>query len=253
MGKQPKWVLGAVGAIAVAGVTAAAVITAGGDAAEAAPPPDGQVQLAQVADEAEPDALQAAPAAAAKARTVSLILEYTVTKTCTVHPNYPKDGVIGNDIDWQIAPTDIVAWRYNVNSTWSVISDKKYRNTKHPWWGFVHRDCLGTSVGGEHFPTPDSHYPAGEPVPQRILEGRSGVEADHYRTVDFRVAEATVTDDHRAVKTMGTLRDAANRFVIGNVFGGWHVHSTGRHDHGWTKVYVPNAKRWGWVQDIHLS
>ncbi|TDP89975.1 hypothetical protein [Labedaea rhizosphaerae] len=258
MGKQPKWALAAVGVVAVAGITAAVVIATGGDQAEAqaAPPAVSGVQLAQAPDEAEPDALQANATdvtAAAKSRSVSLILEYKVTKTCTVHPNYPKDGVIGNDIDWQIAPTDIVAWRYNVNSTWSMISDKKYRNSKHPWWGFVHRDCLGTSVGGEHFPTPTSHYPAGEPVPQRILEGRSAVEADHYRTVVFRVAEGHVTNDHRAVKTMGTLRDAANRFVIGNVFGGWHVHSTDQHDHGWTKVYVPNAKRWGWVQDIHLA
>ena len=242
MGKQPKWALAVVGAVAVAGITTAAVVATGGDQAQAAP--------AAAAAQAQPDTLKAS---AAGSRSISLILEYKVTKTCTVHPNYPKDGVIGNDLGWQIAPTDIVAWRYNVNSTWSMISDKKYRNTKHPWWGFVHRDCLGTSVGGEHFPTPTSHYPAGEPVPQRILQGRSAVEADHYRTVVFRVPEGHVTNDHRAVKTMGTLRDAANRFVIGNVFGGWHVHSTNQHDHGWTKVYVPNAKRWGWVQDIHLA
>jgi len=31
-----------------------------------------------------------------------------------------------------------------------------------------------------------------------------------------------------------------------------HVRLTDRHDGPWTKVYVPNAKRWGWVENIHL-
>ncbi len=189
---------------------------------------------------------------AAVKRTVALILDYRVAATCPVHPNYPKDGVIGNDLGWTITTSDIVAWRYNVNDTWSMISDKKYRNTDHPWWGFVRRDCIGGSVGGEHFPTPTSSYPAGRPAPSRLLQGRSGVEADHYRLVDFRVTPGHVVNDHKRIDTKGTLRDAANRFVIGNVFPGWHVHQTNEHNQGWTKVYVPNAKRWGWVQDIHF-
>ena len=189
---------------------------------------------------------------AAVKRDVALILDYRVAATCAVHPNYPKDGVIGNDIGWTISTSDIVGWRYNVNETWSMISGKKYRNTNHPWWGFVRHSCIGTSVGGEHFPTPASSYPAGRPTPSRLLEGRSAVEADHYRVVDFRVAPGQVVNDHKRIDTMGTLRDAANRFVIGNVFPDWHVHQTDEHNQGWTKVYVPNAKRWGWVQDIHF-
>lgn len=194
-----------------------------------------------------------APAAAAAGRNVALILDYRVVKNCAVHPNQPKDGVIGNDIDWTIGPSDIVAWRYNVNDTWAMISDKKYRGSgTHPWWGFVRRECIGTSIGGEPFPTPTSSYPAGRPIPSRLLEGRSAVEADHYRTVDFRPAPARVIDDHKRIDSKGTLRDYPNRFVIGNVFAGWHVHQTDRHSNGWTLVYVPNAKRWGWVQDIHF-
>lgn len=185
-------------------------------------------------------------------RDIALILDYRVVAACTVYPNFPNDGVIGNNIGWTIDPTDIVAWRYNINETWAMISDKKYRNTDHPWWGVVKQSCIGGSVGGEHFPTPTSSYPADQPIPTRVLEGRSAVEADHYRTVDFSPASATVVDDHKLVNTKGTLRDAANRFVIGNVFPGWHVHATNVHDQGWTKVYVPNAKRWGWVQDIHF-
>jgi hypothetical protein len=192
-----------------------------------------------------------ADTAAAK-RDVALILDYTVKKDCAVYPNYPKAGVIGNNIGWRIGTSDIVAWRYNVNSTWSMISDKKYRNSAHPWWGFVHRDCIGTSVGGEHFPTPTSKYPAGKPAPTRILQGRSAVAASHYRSVDFRVPTGHVVNDHQRIDSMGTLRDTANRFVIGNVFADWHVHRTDQRSQGWTKVYVPNAKRWGWVQDSHF-
>ncbi|AJE86433.1 MULTISPECIES: hypothetical protein [Streptomyces] len=194
----------------------------------------------------------AAPQATA-ARDVALILDYTVAKDCRVYENYPKDGVIGNDPAWRIAPGEVVAWRYNVNGNYAMISDKKHRSSStHAWWGFVDPTCIGTSIGGEPFPTPDSSYPAGEPVPQRILEGRSAVEADHYRTVDFRVAPGTVVDDRQEIRSKGTLRDAANRFVIGNVKPGWHVHRTAERNAGWTKVYVPNAQRWGWVQDIHF-
>jgi hypothetical protein len=197
-------------------------------------------------------ALCATPAAAA--RDIALILDYTVAKDCQVFQNYPKDGVVGNDPEWRIKPGEIVAWRYNVNTHYAMISDKKYRNSpNHPWWGFVDPTCVGTSVGGEPFPTPDSSYPAGRPIPQRILEGRSAQAADHYRTVDFRVAPGAVVDDRQEIRSKGTLRDAANRFVIGNVDAGWHVHRTGERNAGWTKVYVPNAKRWGWVQDVHFT
>lgn len=60
-------------------------------------------------------------------------------------------------------------------------------------------------------------------------------------------------NDYKEISSMGTLRDARGRFVIGNVFPGWHVHQTDQKDGPWTKVYVPNAKRWGWVMDIHFS
>jgi hypothetical protein len=36
-----------------------------------------------------------------------------------------------------------------------------------------------------------------------------------------------------------TLRDAANRFVIGNVFDRWQVRPTSTRSGGMTKVYVP--------------
>jgi len=97
-------------------------------------------------------------------------LDYAVAAGCTVYPNYPKEGVIGNQIGWTSGTTDVVAWRYNINSTWAMVSDQKYRNsTTHPWWGIVRRSCIGTSIGGEPFPTPESSYPAGRPIPNRIL------------------------------------------------------------------------------------
>lgn len=195
----------------------------------------------------------APPPAAAAARDIALILDYRVVATCPVYPNYPKEGVIGNQIGWTITPSDIVGWRYNINNTWAMVSDMKYRKSStNAWWGITQRACIGGSVGGEPFPTPESSYPAGVAIPNRILEGRSAVEADHYKTVDFRPSSATVINDYRRIDSKGTLRDAPNNFVIGNVYADWHVHQTNQRSQGWTKVYVPNAKRWGWVQDIHF-
>lgn len=193
-----------------------------------------------------------AAGAAAPTRSIALILDYSVAQSCPVYPNYPKDGVIGNQIGWTIAPGDTVAWRYNINSTYAMVSDKKYRNTSHPWWGITRRDCIGTSLGGEHFPTPTSSYPAGVRIPTSILMGRSAVTASHYRSVDFSPAAAHEVNPYKEVTSFGTLRDARGRFVIGNVAAGWHVHTTDVTDGPWTKVYVPNAKRWGWIENIHL-
>ena len=210
---------------------------------------------AQAYPAAATQALPSGDADGAPTRNIQLILDYHVTRQCQVYPNYPDQGVIGNDNGWKIAPGEIVGWRYNVNDTWAMISDKKYRkDPKHPWWGLVQRSCIGGSVGGEHFPTPTSHYPSGQPIPNRILEGRSdGNDAvEHYKKVDFRPSSASVVNDHQQITSKGTLRDAPNRFVIGNVLPGWHVQLTTQRKAGWTKVYVPNAKRWGWVEDIHF-
>jgi hypothetical protein len=191
--------------------------------------------------------------AGAQARSINLILDYTVAGSCPVFPNYPKAGVRGNNIGWTIAPGDVVGWRYNVNRTWAMVSDKKFRKTAHPWWGFVDRRCIGTSIGGEHFPTPSSHYPAGRHIPNRVRQGRSVHGVHHYRRVAFRVPAAHVVNPHKQACSAGTLRDAPNRFVIGNVAKMWHLRLTAVHSAGWTKVYVPAAERWGWLQDTHLN
>lgn len=197
-------------------------------------------------------------AAAAKPKPrISLIIEYSVAgnagKPCAVYPNYPKEGVRGNGIGWTIAPGDTVGWRYNVNSTWAMISDKKYRRTSHPWWGFVERRCIGRSTGAKQFfPTLKRRYPAGRPIPARLREGRSAKEKDHYARVGFAPSSAPIVDRLKRACSKGTLRDKANNFVIGNVAAGWRTRLTAQHDRGWTKVYVPAAKRWGWLQDIHL-
>ena len=196
--------------------------------------------------------MSAPPANAAAPRRISLILDYRVTQSCQVFPNYPNPGVKGNQIGWTISPGDIVSWRYNVNGHWAMISDKKFEHSAHPWWGFTPRQCIGVSVGGEHFPTPTSVYPAGRPIPSRILQGRSAVVASHFRAVDFQPAPGHVINAHKLVTSLGTIRDARGRFVLGNVVPGWHVQQTDEHAGSWTKVYVPNAKRWGWVEDWHF-
>ena len=196
-----------------------------------------------------------------EATRTSLIIEYTVTATCDVYPNYPKAGVVMNT-PWQINPGDIVGWRYNVsadpNSTYAMVSDRKYRTSDHPWWGFVKRTCIGTSTGTDsngnpqHYPTLSDNYPAGQPVPSRQLEGRSqSAELGYWRPVDFSPAAGS-SAGNVTVKSNGTLRDYPNRFVIGNVLKTQVLHPTHVHKLGWTFVYAPDALRWGWVQDIHI-
>jgi hypothetical protein len=191
--------------------------------------------------------------AAAQARDVNLILDYTVKHTCTVHPNYPRHGVKDNDIGWRIGPGDVVGWRYNASRTWSMVSDRKFRgSTTHPWWGFVRRRCIGRSIGGEHFPTATSTYPAGRPVPTRRRQGRSAPPG-LWAHVNLSPPGATVTNTVK-VCSIGTLRDAPNNFVIGNVVNtNWHVRVTGQTQGGWVKVYVPAALRWGWFETGHLT
>ena len=111
--------------------------------------------------------------AAARARDINLLLNYTVRHSCAVHPNYPRRGVRDNDIGWTIAPGDVVTWRYNASRLWAMVSDRNFNDTAHPWWGFVKMRCIGRSIGGEHFPTATSSYPAGRPVPKRRRQGRS--------------------------------------------------------------------------------
>ena len=68
------------------------------------------------------------------------------------------------------------------------------------------------------------------------------------------VPPASVTSRTREVRADSTLRDPAN-FAIGNVPKGWHVDVTGTTRSGgfWVEVYVPNAKRWGFIEASHLK
>jgi hypothetical protein len=186
-------------------------------------------------------------AALAAAHSRKLLVRYATKSTCTIYPNYPKAGVVGNSgRTWTIAGGQTIIWRYNVNRTWAAVSDPRRASAKQfPWWGFTHRACIGRSVRQQG-------YPAGRPVPNRILSGRSQ-HKPYWRPVDFSVAPAAVRAHHRRVKSAATLRDGAN-FVIGNVFADWHVDVTTRtRSHGhWVEVYVPNARRWGYIEAGNL-
>lgn len=185
----------------------------------------------------------ASPAAAGDSQAgTKLFVRYSTASTCTVYLNYPKEGVLGNGSPWTVPAGETVIWRYNVNSTWALISYPKRAHETFPWWGFTRRDCIGASVT-------QSDYPAGVAVPERVLEGRSHVADSGWRSVDLSVAPAPVVERGRVVVRNATLRDPAN-FVIGNVPASWHVDVTSqtRSNGHWVEVYVPNAKRWGYVE-----
>jgi len=189
-----------------------------------------------------------APAGAAQQEhSRKLLIRYEAKSDCTVVPNYPGDGVRGNKArTWTIKQGKTVIWRYNVDSEWALVSDPSRAHERFPWWGFTRRACIGASVK-------QKDYPADVAVPNRILEGRSQKESG-WRTVHFDVSAGQVVDAQRRVRSNGTLRDPAN-FVVGNVFKGWRVQVTAvtRGNGHWVLVYVPNAKRWGYVERGHLG
>ena len=186
------------------------------------------------------------PASGSRPAATKLFVRYATRHTCNVYLNYPKSGVRGNDHPFKVPAGRQIIWRYNVDSTWAMVSYPNRAHRDFPWWGFTRRSCIGRSVQ-------QSDYPAGQPVPRRILEGRSRVFASGWRPVEFNMSASGVARRHVQVTRNATLRDPAN-FVIGNVPKGWHVDTTTvRRSKGhWVKVYVPNARRWGYIENTAL-
>jgi hypothetical protein len=175
-----------------------------------------------------------------------LFVRHAAASDCTVLPNYPGEGVIGNNAGaWTIPAGKSVIWRYNVDETWSLVSDPSRPHVQFPWWGFTRRDCIGESIEQQK-------YPAGQPAPQRIREGRSQ-HPSGWHSVQFDMPTAPVIETKRATSN-GTLRDPVD-FVVGNVFEDWTVHVTSetRSNGHWVLVYVPNAQRWGYIERTHLN
>ena len=201
--------------------------------------PVGMVALAAAA-------ILSLPGHASADEKAKLMVKYETKSACTVHLNYPKEGVVG-DRTFTVPAGKSIIWRYNVNANWALISYPSQAHETFPWWGFTTRDCIGKSVK-------QKGYPAGQSVPDKILEGSSRVAQSGWRPVHFTMPPATVVAQHKRVNRNATLRDDAN-FVIGNVPEGWHVDVTNitRSKGHWVEVYVPNAKRWGYIERATLG
>lgn len=231
--------------VAVAGLAAAAAGIIGVAGAGAAPAPAAASSAGTAAGPAEGDV---------RGHRRILIVRYHVTKDCTIQANYPRNP---GDRRWTIPAGATINWRYNVTSRVAAVSDPAGHAKGFPWWGFVtDSSCIGASVGqtgsyqifhNGRWETRAISYPAGRPVPKRILSGRSQF-APYWRAVDWRPSHGAVPAAKRRTTHNATLRDAANRFVIGNVFAGWQIRPTSTHSRGMTKVYVTALHRWGWLQ-----
>lgn len=234
-GRRTVAALVAAGLVTTGAVTAAELAggrTAGATAAAADPPKEGDV----------------------RGHRRILIVRYHAVKDCTILANYPRNP---GDRRWTIPAGGTINWRYNVTSRVAAVSDPAGHDKGFPWWGFVtDSSCIGTSVGqtgsyqvfhNGQWETRTTSYPAGRPVPKRILSGRSQFDP-FWRKVDWRPSHGAVPAAKRSMTHNATLRDAANRFVIGNVFAGWQVRPTSAHRGGMTKVYVPALHKWGWLQ-----
>jgi hypothetical protein len=178
----------------------------------------------------------------AEAESVKLFVWYEAKTDCEVFPNYPKAGVKGQGLGWTIPAGNSVIWRYNINDTWSVVTDPSRAKQTFPWWGVTKRSCIGESKEQEG-------YPEGIPVPSRVLEGRSKVYSSGWRPVEFSQGPETIVRHGVEVERNATLRDRAN-FMVGNVFAGWKVDVTGltRSNGHWVYVYSPGARRWGYIE-----
>ena len=183
----------------------------------------------------------------APAAKVKLFVWYETVSACEVLPNYPKPGVKGQGLAWTIPAGDSVIWRYNVNDTWSVVTDPSRAGDHFPWWGFTRRSCIGDSKE-------QTDYPAGVPVPTRVREGRSRVADSGWRAVDYDQGPEAIVKHGVRVKKSATLRDRAN-FFVGNVFAGWKVDVTSltRSKGHWVYVYSPSARKWGYVEKYKLD
>lgn len=183
-----------------------------------------------------------------------LIVRYHVVSNCTVLANYPVNP---GGRQWTIPAGRSINWRYNVTSRVAAVSDPAGQAKGFPWWGFVtDSTCIGTSVGqtgsyqifhNGRWETRTVSYPAGRPVPKRILSGRSQFPP-YWRAVDWHPSHGAVPAAKHKMAHNATLRDVANRFVIGNVFARWQVRPTSARSGGMAKVYVPALHRWGWLQ-----
>jgi hypothetical protein len=180
-----------------------------------------------------------------------LIVRYRTVADCVINPNVDRASGA-----WTIPAGKTINWRYNVSSSVAAVSDPAGHAKGFPWWGFtVDSSCIGTSVGqlGHYDVFHDGRwrrhdlvFSAGRPMPRRILSGRSQF-APYWRAVDWRISHGDIPAHLVQMTHNATLRDRPDRFVIGNVYAGWHVRSTAAHPSGWTKVYVPVLHRWGWV------
>jgi hypothetical protein len=233
-----RWLL-----VALIGLVAGALAPVVTQAAGARPAAAGQQAVATTAAAAPPKEGDV------RGHRRILLVTYAIQKPCVVLANYPRNPG-GRQ---QTVSSGKIIWRYNVSRTVAAVA---VPGAAFPHWGFVtDRTCIGLSTGqtGSYqifhqgrWVTKKVTYPAGRPVPNRILSGRSQF-APYWKRVDWRPGHGAVPAAKRRLGHNATLRDAANQFVIGNVYSTWQVRPTSQHSHGMTKVYVPALRRWGWL------
>jgi hypothetical protein len=254
-----KRIAGSAVALCAAGALA---LTAGPSAAAAASDDTADPQL-ETAAVTVPDSCPKSPKVGTLCgHTRILLVTYSVKSECHIQDNYPHNAG-ASPKTWTIKPGATIIWRYNVNGHVALISDPAKQSFPH--WGFVtNSECIGTTTGQQasywryekpkhgqakwvRHATPP--IPAGQPMPKRLLSGRSqNAHAGYWNKVDWTPAGPAVPAAHQKTTHNATLRDRPNEFVIGNVKSGWEVRPTGQHQAGYTKVYVPSLHRWGWLQ-----
>lgn len=179
-------------------------------------------------------ALASAAVATAKPRYTKIV---ALKHACPIYENYPKTGVPARA--WTKTPgSGRVGLRYNVNSHYVLVLDyaRGHAHPKvNPHWGFLDRGCLKAQLD----------------KPNLVGVGGNGKD----KAVDFR-PHPVHTIGARSALGPATLRSGPKSFVTGNLEAGDHFRITGRcsarSSTSFIFGYARVAKRWGWVQSVHL-
>ena len=195
------------------------------------------------------------------------------TDRCTVYESANYQGGW-----WTVEPRQRVKWRYNWSDSLSVIIDPTHEPVH---WGFIKRDCIGTSIGD---PPPCKTYeeiegkkdkrrickvrypkghgwPAGVPVPPvkppiwpKGYPVPSG-EQQRFRSQgrpEWKKVEVKTTPKRQpnaAIKRPVMLRDDPNGVGLGTLHANWPVYRKRKVlRRGYLRVFSPTVGLWGWVQ-----
>lgn len=185
---------------------------------------------------------------------------------CAIHWNYPHAGV--TDHAWPAGPSTpskIVGVRYTAGGYALVRDGGRQRAHTAPWWGWINTTCLLDPYARKFPRVAHPRDLANRPDPDSYAPRLPSHHATRGNNSVIYI-DITPKPGHRKgrvrVGSTGTLRNAPQKYVTGNLAAGWVFQITRAHcrrldgqpfkPSQWVFGYSANAHRWGWIQARHL-